>query len=186
MTEPRPDPRLLEATIAVLAEVGWEGVTLEKVAERAGRSRSTVWRQGVTREVLLAALLDEVADDFRNVLWPVLNSDQSGRARLEQGLGRLCDVIERHLPLMLASDAVFHQDKPGRRGLDYLEPYLRFVREGQADGSLPAGQDPHEVAELAFNGVAWTYTHLRGRHGWSPERAQTKVLRLVVEGLAPR
>jgi hypothetical protein len=38
---------------------------------------------------------------------------------------------------------------------------------------------------VAFNCVAWTYTHLRGRHGWSAERAQSKVLRLVMHGLLP-
>jgi hypothetical protein len=35
------DPRLLEATIAVLASAGWEGVTLEKVAEIDTYTRST-------------------------------------------------------------------------------------------------------------------------------------------------
>lgn len=186
MAESRPDPRLLQATISVLDETGWDGITLERVAERAGRSRSTIWRQGVTLESLLAALLDEMADDFRTALWPLLNSDLSGRARLEGGLAALCDLIDQHLPLVLASDAVFHQGEPGRRQINYLAPYQRFVREGQADGSLSPGQDPHEIAELAFNGVAWTYAHLRGRHAWSAEHARDRVIDLVMEGLAPR
>ena len=185
MTDSRLDPRLLDATISVLAETGWEGVTLERVAERAGRSRSTIWRQGVTREVLLAALLDELSDDFRLALWPVLNSNQSGRIRLEESLALLCQVIERHLPLVLASDEVFHQGDPGRRQIDYLDPYRRFTSDGQVDGSLAADEPADEVAEVAFNCVAWTYTHLRGRHGWSAERAQSKVLRLVMHGLLP-
>lgn len=185
MAEARPDSQLLQATIAVLSETGWEGITLERVAKRAGRSRSTVWRQGVTLETLLAALLDQMADDFRLSLWPLLNSDLTGRARLEGGLAALCDLIDRHLSLVLASDTVFHQDDPGRRPIDYLEPYHRFVRDGQSDGSLPPDGDAGEMAELAFNGVAWTYTHLRGRHGWTAQRARERVVRLVLEGLAP-
>jgi AcrR family transcriptional regulator len=185
MTDAQPDPKLLEATISVLAESGWEGVTLEKVAERAQRSRSTLWRQGVTREVLLAALLDALADDFRLALWPVLNSDEPGRVRLEAGLALLCEVIERHLPLVLASDEVFHQGDPGRRQLNYLDPYRRFIRDGQDDGSLAGGDTADELAEVAFNCVAWTYSHLRGRHGWTAQQAQAKVLRLVVYGLLP-
>ncbi|MEP6697259.1 MAG: hypothetical protein ABJA34_10315 [Pseudonocardiales bacterium] len=186
MDEARPDPQLLKATISALGESGWDGITLESVAKRAGRSRSTIWRQGVTLDNLLAALLDEMADDFRLSLWPVLNSDLSGRARLEGALAALCDVIDRHLSLVLASDTVFHQDGPARRPIDYLEPYYRFVRDGQADGSLNAAGDAVEIAELAFNGVAWTYTHLRGRHEWTAQRARDRVLRLVMEGLAPR
>ena len=65
MSTPAPDAALRAATIEVLAESGWDGVTLEKVAERAGRARVTLWRQGVTREALLAALLDDLAEDFR-------------------------------------------------------------------------------------------------------------------------
>jgi AcrR family transcriptional regulator len=186
MVEAQPDPQLLKATISVLGETGWEGITLERVAKRAGRSRSTVWRQGVTLESLLAALLDEMADDFRLSLWPLLNSDLSGRAKLEGGLAALCDLIDRHLSLVLASDTVFHQDEPARRPIDYLEPYHRFVRDGQSDGSLAPDGDAVEVAELAFNGVAWTYAHLRGRHEWTAERARDRVVHTVMEGLAPR
>ncbi|WP_203783906.1 TetR/AcrR family transcriptional regulator [Asanoa ferruginea] len=185
MTDAVLDPRLLDAAIAVLAETGWEGVTLEKVAERAGQSRSTVWRKGVTRDGLLAALLDALADDFRLSMWPLLTSDEPGRVRLEQGLAVLCQVIERHLPLVLASDEVFHQGDPGRRQLNYLDPYRRFVRDGQADGTLAGGDSADEVAEVAFNCVAWTYSHLRGRHQWSAERAEQKVIRLVMHGLLP-
>ena len=184
MGTPGPDPRLLEATITVLASAGWEGVTLEKVAEIAGISRSTVWRQGVTREVLLAALLDQVADDFRLALWPVLNSSEPGGAKLRRGLECLCEVIERHLSLVSASDAVFHQGEPGRRGIDYLEPYARFAREGEADGSLPATGDPDERASLAFNGVAWTYTHLRKHHGWPADKARWKVVTMIMDGVS--
>ena len=98
-----------------------------------------MWRQGVTLESLLAVLLDDMADDFRRSLWPLLNSDLTGGARLEGGLAALCELIDRHLPLVLASDTVFHQGDPGQRQINYLEPYRRFVREGQADGSLAKG-----------------------------------------------
>jgi len=145
-----------------------------------------VWRQGVTLESLLAVLLDDMADDFRRSLWPLLNSDLTGGARLEGGLAALCELIDRHLPLVLASDTVFHQGDPGQRQINYLEPYRRFVREGQADGSLAKGGEAGEIAELAFNAVAWTYTHLRGRHSWAAGRARERVVRLVMDGLSPR
>ena len=46
------DSRLRDATISVLHERGWDGLTLERVAEVAGRARSTLWRQGLTRAAL--------------------------------------------------------------------------------------------------------------------------------------
>ena len=33
------------------------------------------------------------------------------------------------------------------------------------------------------NAVAWTYAHLRGRHGWPAERAQSRVVGLVLHGI---
>src|SRR5881227_2223410 len=94
---PSVDPSLHSATISVLRERGWEGLTLERVAEAAGRARSTLWRQGLTREALVGALIGELAEDFRNAMYPVLTAGGTGRARLVQGLEALCEVVERHL-----------------------------------------------------------------------------------------
>ena len=104
------DEDLRRATIAVLRERGWDGLTLERVAEVAGRARSTLWRQGWSREVLVRALVGELADDFRSTMYPILTSGGTGRDRLVRALEALCEMLERHLPLMLATDEAFHQD----------------------------------------------------------------------------
>src|SRR5207245_6361963 len=103
------DPELRRATIEVLRERGWGGLTLERVAEVAGRSRSTLWRQGLSREVLVGALTGELAEDFRAAMYPILTSPGTGRERLTRGLEALCDLLDSHLPLMLANDEAFHQ-----------------------------------------------------------------------------
>ena len=90
---PVVDEELRTATIAVLRERGWSGLTLERVAEVAGRARSTLWRQGLTREVLLGALVGELADDFRSTMYPVLTAGGTGRERLVRGLKALCDLM---------------------------------------------------------------------------------------------
>jgi AcrR family transcriptional regulator len=177
------DPRLLDATIAVLAEAGWGGVTLERVAEEAGRSRVTLWRQGVTQDVLLGALLDALADDYRETMWPVLMMAGTGRERLVEGIGALCEVIERHLPLVLASDTVFHQGEPGTRPVNYLDPFVRFLRDGGTDGTIALRQKLDDAASITFNSVAWTYTHMRGHHGWSRDRARRMLVDLVLHGI---
>src|SRR5690348_10199307 len=107
---PTVDEELRLATIEVLRERGWDGLTLERVAEAAGRARSTLWRQGLTREALVSALTGELAEDFRDSMYPVLTAGGTGRDRLVQGLEALCDLLDRHLPLMLATDEAFHQE----------------------------------------------------------------------------
>ena len=179
-TAPRIEPALRDATILVLREQGWDGLTLERVADVAGRARSTLWRQGVTRDVLVGALIGEVAADFKGAMFPILTSPGSGRDRLERCLEALCELIDRHLPLMLATDEVFHQPPEPGQPPDYLRPLIQFLREGEADGSLTLRADLAETSDVLFNAVAWPYVHLRGRHGWEPERARETIVDLAM------
>jgi len=178
------DEALRTATINVLRERGWEGLTLERVAQVAGRARSTLWRQGLTANDLIDALIGELAADFRDTMYPILSTSGSGRDRLERGLLALCGLLERHLPLMLATDEAFHQDAAPGEPPNYLHPFIQFLREGAADGSLVPGDDVVATADVAFNAVAWPYVHLRGRHDWPSQRAASRVVGIVLNGLA--
>jgi len=181
--EVQVDEALRQATVHVLRESGFEGLTLERVAAVAGRARSTLWRRGLTRDKLVAALVGGLAADFQATMYPILTSSGTGRERLERGLLALCELLDRHLHLMLATDEAFHQPTAPDEPPNYLHPFIVFVRGASADGSLDAGDDAILVADLAFNGVAWPYVHLRGRHGWDPERARQLVVGVVLNGL---
>ena len=178
------DEQLRNATIEVLRERGWDGLTLERVAEVSGRARSTLWRQGLDVDALIGALVGELAADFRSTMYPILMSAGTGRERLERGLGDLCALLDRHLPLMLATDEAFHQQPTPGQPPDYLHPFIQFLREGTDDGSLPPIENAVEAADVAFNAVAWTYVHLRGRHDWPAETARSRVVGLVLNGIA--
>ncbi len=181
---PRVDEELRRATIDVLRERGWDGLTLERVAEAAGRARSTLWRQGLSREALVQALAGELADDFRASMYPILTAGGTGRERLVKGLEALCDLLERHLPLMLATDEAFHQETAPGQPPDYLHPFIVVLRDGVADGSLTPARDEIATADIAFNTVAWPYVHLRGRHDWPAEKARAAVVGVVLDGIA--
>jgi AcrR family transcriptional regulator len=179
------DAAVLGATIDVLSEGGWDKLSLERVAEAAGVSRVTLWRQGVTREVLVEALLVALSDDYRDAMWPVLTAAGTGRERLERALAALCDVAERHLDLLLASDTSFHEAwDESRPRVSFLEPFIRIAEDGVADGSLRRIGEPRETADLLFNTVCWSYVHLRGRHGWKPTVARRRIVSLALDGIA--
>jgi AcrR family transcriptional regulator len=187
MSEPvtvQVDEQLRLATIAVLRERGFDGLTLERVAEVAGRARSTLWRQGLDVDALIGALVGELAADFRATMYPILTSGGTGFERLSRGLEELCGLLDRHLPLLLATDEAFHQSTAPGRPPDYLHPFIQFLREGSEDGSLPRVDDPVRTADVAFNAVAWTYVHLRGRHNWLAETTTDRVVGVVLHGIA--
>src|SRR5215469_16205853 len=154
------------------------------MAELAGLSRVTAWRQAASKDHSVDALLARLAADYRDALWPILTAPGSGAERLERALGALCDVADRHLPLLLASDTAFHRAAEGiSPPFSFTEPLRRLIRDGVADSSLTPSEDCETTGDVVFNAVCWPYVHLRGRHGWTPARARGLLIRLIMTGL---
>lgn len=179
------EQRLVDAAIRVLARDGWNGLTLEQVAEEAGSSRTTLWRQGVTRESLVEGLLGRLSDDYRDAVWPVLTGTGTGAVRLRLALEALCEVVDRNLPLLGASDTAFHEAAETRspRPTSSVAPIRRLLEDGAEDGSLAFNEPLGELATVVFNTVCWTYVHLRLRHAWPAKRARGVLLDLVLRGV---
>jgi AcrR family transcriptional regulator len=176
--------RILDAAIQVLASAGWDELNLERVAEVAGISRVTLWRQGIRRDTLAHALLGRLAADYRDSMWPVLTSPGTARERLEHALHTLCQVADRNLDLLLASDNAFHRAWAELRPqYSFLSPFIRILDEAATDGTLRALGESSEVADLLFNTTCWPYVHLRARHNWPAEDASSRVIELVLEGI---
>jgi AcrR family transcriptional regulator len=180
------EPQLVDAAIRVLATDGWDGLTLERVAGEAGSSRTTLWRQGITRESLVEALLGRLSADYRDAVWPALTGDGTGAERLRLALEALCDVADRNLALLAASDTAFHEAAEPRhaRPTSALAPIRRLLQDGKDDGSLAFEEPAPELATVVFNTVCWTYVHLRERHGWQPRRARRTLIDVLLRGLS--
>ncbi len=183
------DEELYRAAAQVIGESGWEALTMDRVAERAGRSRVTLWRNGVTRESLVDGLLRRLSEDYRDRMLPVLVATLAPRERLEQTMHALCDVVDKHATLLSVSDDMFHRAyAAGTVPLGFLDPFIQAIREARAAGSLRgparAGKSRDvEIADVMFNTVAWPYLHLRHRHNWPPARARSLLFTVVIDGL---
>jgi AcrR family transcriptional regulator len=188
---PELDAKLLDGARRALERHGWEGATLQRLADEAGVSRMTLHRRGVSREVLLAALAEQLEREYREALWPALTAHGSALERLELALASLCKVVDGNLALLDAfghaeRDVVFHEArKPALTKEVFTEPVRRLLEDGVADGSL-AVEDPEETATVLFNLVGHTYRHLRSGHGWSAKRAREAVLGLALHGVVKR
>jgi AcrR family transcriptional regulator len=178
------DDGLYRATVAVLAGSGWDGLTLERVAEQAGKSRVTLWRNGITRESLLEGLLRRLAEDYRDAMLPVLTAEGSPKSRLEKAMHALCDVVDAHTGLLTVSDEMFHRAAAlGNVPLKFLDPFIAAVRAARAGKVLHAKGTDAELADVLFNSVAWSYLHLRARHGWSAAKARKLLFATLLEGV---
>ena len=188
MTATGADAALLDAAARAFAAHGYAGATLARIAEEAGLSRVTLHRRGVSKDALLAQLVERATQDYRQTMWPALTGSGTGAERLELALGALCDAAEEQMALLVAlraqSDRVFHREDEAEAMTRtvFTEPLERILRDGGADGSLRA-VDVEETATVLFNLVGWTYIHLRTGHGWKPSRARDATLDPVLHGL---
>jgi AcrR family transcriptional regulator len=189
-TPPALDDHLLAAGRRVLERYGVARTTLERIGEESGLSRVTLYRRGITREVILRALADRALDDYRRALWPALTGRGTATARLRRALGALCDAAEGNLELLLAlgerigaaaaADRTA-DDRGARRA--FAEPLERLLRDGAGDGSLLETDAP-ETATVLLNLVGWTYVHLRAGERWSARRARRATLAIAMRGVA--
>jgi AcrR family transcriptional regulator len=80
---------LLEATIACLVQDGYANTTTSRVAKRAGVSRGAHLHHFQTRQALLAAAMERLAERRGAELRAAAEKLPEGRERLEQGLDLL-------------------------------------------------------------------------------------------------
>ena len=178
---------LVDATASAIARWGLNDVTLERIAVEAGMSRATIYRRGVTREDLVAALTLEAADTYRRAVLPALAGQGTARERLRSALVALCDTADEHLHLLagmfMAHGEVFHRPGPNALVVDvFAEPFERLLRDGAADGSLRE-LPPEVTATVLFNLVGWGYIHLRAAHLWEARTTRETVIDMVMSGL---
>ena len=152
----RAEAAILEATIALLGELGFAGLTIDGIAARAGVGKATIYRHWSSKaEVAVEAFkafvprLDDpdtgsFADDVRAVLLQVV--DGLSTSPLAGILPSLVEAAERDPEL----ERLFKEFGRTRRSV------LRAVFErAEARGELRAGLD-HDVAIDALVGPIFT------------------------------
>lgn len=187
---PVPDA-LLDAAAAVVAEHGFRGLTLERLAARAGTSRMTLHRRSVSVPDVVAGLAARALAELQSRAFTALVGPGTAADRLVRTLRAVFAVADEHLPLLaglFADDGgVFHappaQDGSVPTADVFVAPLARLLLDGALDGSLRPFEDVTETATVLFNTAGWGYVQLRHAQGWPAARASRGVLDLVLGGL---
>lgn len=150
------DEAILAATLELVGEVGINGMSMDLLAERAGVSKTTIYRRWTSKEQLvLAALrgamtpLDDVdtgalLDDLRAYL-----AELAARTRR----GRLGDVLPHLIEVACHDEALRNQLD------DYVQyrrtPMLAILRRGLDREELPADIDLEVLADALIGPFAY-------------------------------
>ena len=170
-----------DAAIEVASQAGFAAMTMDKVAERAGLSPSTVYRYYADRDALLAAIMDR---EYEGVRVPApSNADE------------LADVIERAMADFENDRALNRAIVVARVGQEtaWTGREERVRRMGQLLDEVTDHLDPDEarlakaVIVYLAGGLAWlTMADESGLEGAEAGRAAGWAIRTLIADLRAR
>jgi TetR/AcrR family transcriptional repressor of bet genes len=157
-----PSDHLLETVAELLVESGYEGVSVRKVATRAGVSIGAVQHHFPSKDAMLTAAMDLMSRQFQTRLEARVSPD----ATAEQALRTVADELLGIGPERHAADVLWTQ-RLARAAVD-AETAARHAREWQ------------EVEDL-LTGLLWAARPAQGQE-WA--RREAGFLLALLDGLA--
>jgi AcrR family transcriptional regulator len=162
---------ILDRSVALASVEGLEGLTLGRLATDLSMSKAGVLGHFGTKEELQLAALNAARTIYRQEVWERAQDRPAGRARLlaiaDAWLSYLARDVFPGGCFITAASCEF-DDRPGRvrdaiaalHG-EWMAVLAREARQAVADGDLPRGTVPEDVA-FAMNALAMGVN--QGRH----------------------
>jgi AcrR family transcriptional regulator len=148
---PETDPskrRILDAATRLFAARGFEGVSIQAVAESVGMRGPSVLHHFRTKDALRAAVLADLLGHWKDDLPRVLAAAQSGSDRLDSALRALLGFFGNapDRARLLLRELLDNPEEMRALLATHLQPWTRlitdYVRTGQAEGRVRADLDP--------------------------------------------
>lgn len=178
---------MLDRSVALFNERGFDGTSMEDLAQHLGVTKSAIYHHVTSKDALLGLALDHALSGLEAAAEQVRAADTAALLRLELLVRRSVEVLVERLPyvtLLLrvrGNSAVERQALARRRHLDQLAAEL--VKDAVGAGDLRPDLDPAVTARLLFGMVNSLTEWLRptSSHGVG-ELAET-VVAVAFDGL---
>lgn len=181
----------------LFARHGYEGVSLQAIAERVGVTKQTLLYHFSSKDVLRRAVLDQVFAHWRERLPQMLEAVTSGHGRFDALTRELFRFFEADADRarLLVRELLDNPDEMRRMLADNLRPWVllvaQYIREGQRIGLIQADVDPEAyvltvitlvLSTVSATGVTEAVLGDSGSNA-ARERQQTELLRLTKAAL---
>ena len=152
---PRDDAReqaILDAAIDLVAEIGYDAMSIEAVATRAKASKATIYRRWPGKAQLVAEAVrrrsEPVLEDLPDT--GSLRGDLLGMAqRMFDGINGVDGGLICGLAVAVRSDAEFGRLVSSHLHEEKLRSIAAILSRAEARGELPPGVDPSLVLQVA-------------------------------------
>jgi len=178
---------VLDRSVALFNERGFDGTSMEDLAGHLGISKSAIYHHVASKDALLGLALDRALSGLEAAADEVRATELPAVGRLEILVRRSVAVLVEQLPyvtLLLrvrGNSEVERQALARRRRIDRLVTEL--VREAVTTGDLRADVDPAIAARLVFGMVNSLTEWLRPNRSHSADELADAVVAAVFGGL---
>ena len=180
--DPQRDAAIVEATVDLLEEHGYGGLSVEAVAARAGVGKATIYRRWPGKQQLVATVLDELSEPWLQT--PDGPVEQALCALLAH-VGRKTGQMQRVLPRLMAEARNNPELLAGVRD-GFIRPRRarlgEVLRQGMQAGELRSDLDVEHAIDLLVGPLVY-----RGLQvpffGPVPDDMAERVVRDVLRGL---
>jgi AcrR family transcriptional regulator len=182
------------AATHLFASVGYEGASLQAIAERVGVTKQTLLYHYPSKEALRRAVLDQVFAHFRERLPKMLDAVTSGHGRFEALTRELVHFFEADpdRARLLVRELLDKPDDMRRVLAENLRPWIllvaQYVRQGMASGMIHADVDPEAyvlhvivlvLANVAVRSVTQSVISAEAAQDEAYERQMQELFRLT-------
>ncbi|GAA2351671.1 TetR/AcrR family transcriptional regulator [Saccharopolyspora halophila] len=178
---------LLDVAVQVFNERGYDGTSMETLAQRLGITKSAIYYHVSGKDELLRLGVNRALD----ALFAVVDEPgaTSGKAidRLEHVVRRSVQVLVEELPFVTlllrvrGNTRVERQALSRRREFDHVVSDL--VKEAERDGSIRPDVDPALTSRLLFGMVNSIIEWYRPARGPASEQVADAVTKIAFDGL---
>jgi len=157
------DEAIAAAALALFAERGVEGATIDEIARRAGVTRATIYRRWSSREAVIADALRRARNpaqaDWDAADWREVDADTFVRMMLETVPQTLADPALAPLTARLLGASQSHPELVRAYWDGTLAPrrqaFARAIVAMQAADRLPADADPEVLQDVLAGALAY-------------------------------
>jgi len=184
---------IIDATLELLAEEGFQGLSIEEVAARAGVGKTTIYRRWSSKEELVMEAIRQVQIDvpvmdtgnFRNDLAALLKTVSQGfMAHPYPFLGKL---VLKFIGEYQTNPEIF-RDALTQLVFPRFQRFFHMVEQAQARGEIRGDIDPELVLELVAGSLyfRWIMRDLMQTSPTSPVDWIEQVIDAIMQGIGTK
>lgn len=192
--------RILAAAETLFAEYGFDAVSINAIAERAGVCKANVFHHFNSKNELYLAVLREACRDAADNLHHLQHDERPFAERLADfAREHLSHTLEHHQVSRLIQREMLHNEPARAQEIaekvfgDIFQRLVQILRDGQAGGELRADLDPAMLATLLIGADVFFFqarsllqhfpdvTFTR-----DPERYSRMMIDMLLHGVLPR